>query len=134
LVAGRSRTSSINAVPGGSGLTIERDRLVPGQEIQYDANLVGSASGLLGDVNNNVAVKFFDISPFITAMQSGDFLYVADINQDGAVNFFDISPFIDLLSAQYTCSPTSNSYATTGIWTGGSFDTGLLGARNRLPN
>ena len=55
---------------------------------------------LLGDVNFDEAINFFDIAPFIDVLQSGKFRKVADINQDGFVNFFDIAPFIDLLQAQ----------------------------------
>lgn len=39
LLAGQSRTFSINAVAGNQELSIASDRLVSGQEIQFDANL-----------------------------------------------------------------------------------------------
>ncbi len=53
---------------------------------------------ILGDVNQDGAVSFLDISPFIGLLSANGFLEEADVNQDGAVNFLDISPFIDLLS------------------------------------
>ena len=55
---------------------------------------------LLGDVNLNGTVDFFDISPFISLLSGDGFLDQADINRDGIVNFFDISPFISILSGQ----------------------------------
>lgn len=53
---------------------------------------------LLGDVNQNGAVDFLDISPFIGLLSAGSFLEEADVNQDDVVNFLDISPFIGILS------------------------------------
>ena len=57
------------------------------------------AGGLIGDVNQDGTIDFFDIQPFIDALSSAEFLAPADINGDGMVDFFDIQPFIDLLSA-----------------------------------
>lgn len=54
---------------------------------------------LLGDVNTDGEVDFFDIQPFIDVLSTPDgFQIEADIDQNGLVNFFDIQPFIDLLS------------------------------------
>ena len=55
---------------------------------------------LIGDVNQDGTVDFFDIAPFISLLAAGEFLEEADINGDGLVDFFDISPFIDLLGSQ----------------------------------
>ena len=55
-------------------------------------------SALLGDVNFDGAVNFLDITPFIAALSSGNYLFEADTNQDNSVNFLDITPFIALLS------------------------------------
>ena len=57
-------------------------------------------SVLLGDVNEDGAVDFLDISPFISVLSAGGSQVEADVNQDGSVNFLDISPFILLLSTQ----------------------------------
>ena len=57
-----------------------------------------AAGGLLGDVNRDQVVNFFDIAPFIALLSSTTYQFEADINGDGAVNFFDISPFIALLA------------------------------------
>ena len=54
---------------------------------------------LLGDVNIDGVVDFFDISPFIGILTNEGFQLEADINVDGEVNFFDISPFISILSS-----------------------------------
>ena len=54
---------------------------------------------LLGDVNLDGVVDFFDISPFIDRLSSGTFQAEADIDGNGVVDFFDISPFIDILAS-----------------------------------
>lgn len=54
---------------------------------------------ILGDVNFDGVVDFFDISPFISRLSDGEYFEEADMNQDGVVNFLDISPFISLLSS-----------------------------------
>ena len=55
---------------------------------------------LLGDVNQDGAINFLDISTFIGILTMNEFLDNADLNRDGMVNFLDISPFIRLLSTQ----------------------------------
>ena len=52
---------------------------------------------LLGDVNLDGVVDFFDIAPFISALNS-PYQLEADCDENGFVNFFDISPFIEILS------------------------------------
>lgn len=52
---------------------------------------------LLGDVNQDSAVNFLDISPLISLLVTGDYQVEADVNQDDSVNFLDISPFIGIL-------------------------------------
>ena len=58
-----------------------------------------SNSFLLGDVNRDGVVNFFDISPFIGLLSMGNFQIEADINMDLEVDFLDISPFIQLLTS-----------------------------------
>ena len=55
---------------------------------------------LLGDCNLDGAINFLDITPFIEALVTSNFLPEADTDQSGAVDFLDISPFINILSAQ----------------------------------
>ena len=55
---------------------------------------------MLGDVNLDGAVDFFDISPFIALLTANGFQDEADLDQNGSVDFFDISPFITALSSQ----------------------------------
>ena len=55
---------------------------------------------VLGDVNMDGIVDFFDIQPFIDVLSSPMFQCEADIDGDGEVTFFDIQPFIDILSGQ----------------------------------
>ena len=55
---------------------------------------------ILGDVNRDGVVNFFDITPFIESIGSGvAFIAEADCNQDGVVDFADISSLIEILSA-----------------------------------
>ena len=58
------------------------------------------ASGLLGDVDMDGAVDFFDIQPFIEVLSNQGFQAEADIDGNGVVDFLDIAPFIGLLSGQ----------------------------------
>ena len=62
--------------------------------------LPGFAVGqsVLGDVDQNGDVDFFDIAPFIALLQSSTFQFEADIDGNGEVDFFDIQPFIDILA------------------------------------
>ena len=53
---------------------------------------------ILGDVNMDGAVDFFDIQPFIDVLSAQAFQLEADIDGNGVVDFFDIQPFIDILS------------------------------------
>ena len=52
----------------------------------------------LGDVNQDGAVNFDDIGPFITRLSTGQYACEADIDQNEVVDFSDIGPFIGLLS------------------------------------
>ena len=109
LIAGQSNDFSIEGTPDelGSGTTEFRfnlsDESIPGATpqmlrlfVEYD---VVASNVLLGDVNGNGVVDFFDISPFIGILSTNAFLEEADLNEDGVVSFLDISPFIQLLSA-----------------------------------
>ena len=55
---------------------------------------------LLGDVNLDGVVDFFDIAPFILLLSNGGTQAEADINQSGEITFLDIQPFIEILSGQ----------------------------------
>ena len=54
---------------------------------------------LIGDVNMDAVINFFDIQPFIDVLANQEFQNEADTNQDGLVDFFDIQPFIDILAS-----------------------------------
>ena len=65
---------------------------------QLDAILASANSVLLGDVDLNGVVDFFDIQPFIDVLLTENaFQAEADCNEDGVVDFFDIQSFITLL-------------------------------------
>ena len=53
---------------------------------------------LLGDVNMDGVVDFFDIQPFIDVLAAQTFQAEADIDGNMVVDFFDIQPFIDILA------------------------------------
>jgi len=55
-------------------------------------------SFILGDTNDDGLVNFFDISPFIGLLTSGEYSQAADTNVDGVVDFLDISSFIAILT------------------------------------
>lgn len=55
---------------------------------------------LLGDVDLNGVVNFFDIGPFISVLSNGGDQPEADCNQDCEVDFRDIADFIAILSSQ----------------------------------
>ncbi len=58
-----------------------------------------SSSCCKGDVNNDGAINFGDIQPFVDILSSGTHMCEADMNSDGSVTFADIQPFVDLISA-----------------------------------
>ena len=78
-------------------LTITQDNA--GDGFRIDDVSFGVAA-ILGDVNLDDVVDFFDISPFIEVLASEGFQAEADIDGNGVVDFFDIQPFIQLLSGQ----------------------------------
>ena len=53
---------------------------------------------LLGDVNQDGAINFLDITPFIALLNNGDYQLEADIDQNAVVDFLDISPFINIIT------------------------------------
>lgn len=53
---------------------------------------------LLGDVNEDGAVDFLDVSPFITILATNGYQREADTDKNGVVDFLDISPMIALLA------------------------------------
>lgn len=76
--------------------------LTPVQQTNYDAlneklNEILNGPVLLGDVNLDGIVNFFDIAAFIDVLTAGDVQAEADCNEDGVVSFLDIAPFILIL-------------------------------------
>lgn len=53
---------------------------------------------ILGDVDRNGVVNFFDIAPFIGLLTTGGYQTEADTNEDNAINFSDINGLIQLLA------------------------------------
>ena len=58
-----------------------------------------NGSSIIGDVNQDDVINFFDISPFISVLSNSEYQFEADSDGNGVVDFFDIQPFIGLLSA-----------------------------------
>ena len=83
---------------------------VPTGPVAFSIVIVEVEPPLLGDLNQNGAVNFLDIAPFILRLTTGEFQVEADIDQSGEVNFMDISPFIEILtSASASASGTTGS-------------------------
>ena len=83
---------------------------IGGPDEFYNAVLyVASGVRVLGDLNCDQRLNFFDIDPFVLAL-TNPAKYVqqfpkcdralADVNLDGKVNFFDIDPFVILLTGK----------------------------------
>lgn len=52
-----------------------------------------------GDINNDGHIDFFDIDPFVAALNpaSNQYQWTADITGDGVVNQDDVDPFVAIL-------------------------------------
>ena len=79
----------------GDGLIVNGDTAI---DAVFTTVTINSVVSLIGDINCDGAVDLLDVSPFVDALSSSDFVAKADINQDGVVNLLDVSPFIELLS------------------------------------
>lgn len=55
---------------------------------------------LLGDMNLDGVVDFFDIDPFVNVLINDSYQDEADFDQNGTVDFFDIDPFVRALSLE----------------------------------
>lgn len=91
---GTSEVATINV--DGTGIR----QLVPQGSSPAVAPVLGPSNIILGDVNLDGVVDFFDISPFIEILSSQGFQTEADLDLDLDVDFFDIAPFIAVLSGQ----------------------------------
>ena len=60
---------------------------------------ITGAPVILGDINRDGVVDFFDIAPFIAILTSGDFQVEADFDKNEVISFGDINPFIKALQA-----------------------------------
>ena len=87
-------TTTVTGV-AGDGLIVNCNSIV---DAVFTTVTINSVVNLIGDINCDGAVDLLDVSPFVDALSSGEFVAKADVNQDGAVNLLDVSPFIELLS------------------------------------
>ncbi len=86
----------------GHSVAIDGCQVVVGSVLDDDN---GSNSGstysfdicCLADLNNDIALNFFDVSAFLQAFSKTSLL--ADFTNDGLLNFFDISAFLQAFSA-----------------------------------
>ena len=93
-------------IPAGSEITFAVGGILapdltdlPSTSIRIETFTVEiDGSKLLGDVNLDGTVDFFDIQPFIDLLATGGNQCEGDIDGDGDVTFFDIQPFIDILA------------------------------------
>ncbi len=106
LVQGKSVTITepVETLTGiladGSPFSFGQDEFGIEPNFRPGATITVTLSSLIGDVNGDGVVNFFDIAPFIAALSAPDFQFEADIDGNGFVNFFDIAPFIRILSGQ----------------------------------
>ena len=96
LEDGSAFSFDLNSVPVGDFFS---DNDLFHSDATLTVTLVAS-NGLLGDVNLDGVVDFFDIAPFIAILADQTFQFEADIDGDQDVDFFDIAPFIALLAGQ----------------------------------
>ena len=93
-------------IPAGSEITFAVGGILnstasglPSTSIRIETFTVEiDGSKLLGDVNLDGVVDFFDIQPFIDLLATQTFQCEGDIDEDGDVTFFDIQPFINILA------------------------------------
>ena len=69
-----------------------------GFALQFTQPSTGGPPCLLGDVNLDGVVDFFDIQPFIDVLSMQGFQCEADVDGNMMVDFFDIQPFINILA------------------------------------
>jgi len=72
--------------------------------------------GLLGDVDQNGVVDFFDIQPFINLLSNQTFQFEGDIDGNGDVDFFDIQPFINILAGGSASSGGAGGAGGGGVF------------------
>ena len=65
---------------------------------KVDTELMFNGDILLGDVNLDGSINFFDVPPFISVLLTQAYHPKVDMNQDGLSNFFDVGPFIFTLA------------------------------------
>ena len=83
-----------SAIQNDLGISISAQGAGVGVEV---GSVTLTSIQLLGDVDLNGVVTFFDIPPFLAILLDRSFQFEADIDGDGDVDFFDIAPFIDIL-------------------------------------
>ena len=62
--------------------------------------IVGDAQPIcaIGDLNGDGVIDLLDVQPFVEALLSMEYVFLADINEDGFLDLLDVQPFIDLLT------------------------------------
>ncbi len=100
-------TASVYGGGGGSLNIAAVDLYANGSSVVYYDEMSLLSLSLLGDLNCDGSVNFFDIDPFVLAVTDPvayESAYPdcnilnADCNEDGAVDFFDIDPFVALIT------------------------------------
>lgn len=90
LITGQSKTFTINTSAKSEGLTIESDRLVSGQEIQFDADLEKNQLSVTEVINNNAPIISYP-NPFTNELtivnKSNGPVHVLIFNTLGSIIF-----------------------------------------------
>ncbi|MEM7454396.1 MAG: hypothetical protein AAF456_08565 [Planctomycetota bacterium] len=68
-----------------------------GFEIEIVVLLSITNEFMAGDMNGDGVVNLADVGPFVDAINSGAYNFIADINGDGDSNLLDIGFFVDML-------------------------------------
>lgn len=103
IVRWASGSSTANPYAGGQGFTRNQNtgefRAFFDTDYGFTTRVAVSDPVLLGDINLDGILDFFDISAFIEVLAGGGFQAEADCDEDGDIDFDDIRPFIVLLAS-----------------------------------
>lgn len=113
LIDGTSKTFTINAAAAGEDLVIACDRLVKGQEIQFDANLEGSVTGFTSNnltdelsfypnpCSNEIHITNTNVTSISILNLQGQLIYKTALNGSSTINI------AHLASGMYTINTHS---------------------------
>ncbi|MEM7454398.1 MAG: hypothetical protein AAF456_08575 [Planctomycetota bacterium] len=81
----------------GAGSNTDWVNTGAGFEVEITVSVSITNEFMAGDMNGDGAITLADVGPFVDAINSGVYNFVADINRDGASDLLDIGFFVDML-------------------------------------